>query len=70
MDLVLVPGAGHSAAGFDLLARRLAGGFGIRCVALNPRGKGVGGDVSTWSRPLDEAVTLDQLYGKAIAGSE
>jgi pimeloyl-ACP methyl ester carboxylesterase len=57
---VLVPGAGHS-AGFDLLARRLAGGFGIRCVALNPRGKGVGDDISTWSRPLDEAITLDQV---------
>jgi pimeloyl-ACP methyl ester carboxylesterase len=61
LTLLLVPGAGHSAAGFDLLARRLAGGFGIRCVALNPRGKGVGEDLSTWSRPLDEAVTLDQV---------
>ncbi len=60
LTLLLVPGAGHSAAGFELLARRLAG-FGIRCVALNPRGKGVGDDVSIWSRPLDEAVTLDQV---------
>jgi pimeloyl-ACP methyl ester carboxylesterase len=61
LTLLLVPGAGHSAAGFDLLARRLAGRFGIRCVALNPRGKGVGADVSSWSRPLDEVVTLDQV---------
>jgi len=58
LTLILVPGAGHSAAGFDPLAICLAA-FGLRCVAVNPRGKGVGEHVSAWGRPLDEATTLD-----------
>jgi pimeloyl-ACP methyl ester carboxylesterase len=60
LTILMIPGAGHSAAGFDLLARRLAR-MGLRCVAINPRGKGVGEDVSSWSRSIHTATMLDAV---------
>jgi pimeloyl-ACP methyl ester carboxylesterase len=60
LTLVMIPGAGHSALAFDLLARRLAR-MGLRSVAINPRGKGVGDDVSLWSRSIHRATTLDAV---------
>ena len=60
LTLLMLSGAGHSAIGFDLLARWLAR-LGVRCAAINLRGKGLGADRSSWSRSIDAATTLNAV---------